>query len=142
MMTRDMRRMLIKELGYSRKDVDVMRVELAGPIIEKTLSCPSEGVPSEWIGGSRVEQDAMLKRLEQESKYPPKFPLLLVSGVLAGKGSSDAIITLIKVNMKFPGASLASEFMGVNILAVDAICVGASWNCCGRVDDKAMRDEE
>jgi len=65
----------------------------------------------------------MLQRLENESKYPLKFPLLGVSLVLFGKGLSDALITIIKVNIDFPGVSLADQFMGVPILAIDAVCV-------------------
>lgn len=140
MMTRDMQRILIEELGYSRRDVNVMRVELAAPIIEKRIPCPTEGIPQEWMDVSRTEQDAMLKRLEQESKYPLKVPLLFVSGILAGKGSSDAIITLIKVKMSFPGASLAKEFMGVNVLAIDAVCMAAGV-ALGVWTWKTMRDE-
>lgn len=121
MITREMKRILVEELGYSRKDVDAMRVELAGPIVEKRMNCPEQGMPEEWIDQSR----ALASRLENESKYPLKVPLLLVSTVLFGKGASDAIVTLIKVNMDFPGASLMEEFMGVNVLGIDAVCIAA-----------------
>jgi hypothetical protein len=121
MITQDMKRVLIEELGYRRKDVNVMRVEMAGPIIEKRVTCPPEGMPDAWVDSSRL----MLERLENESKHPLKVPLLAVSLVLAGKGLSDAIVTLIKVNMDFPGASLMEEFMGINVLAIDAVCVAA-----------------
>jgi translation initiation factor 2 gamma subunit (eIF-2gamma) len=121
MITQEMKRILVEELGYSRKDIDAMRVELAGPIVEKRMKCPEQGMPDEWIDQNR----ALASRLENESKYPLKVPLLLVSTVLFGKGMSDAVVTLIKVNMDFPGASLMEEFMGANVLGIDAVCVAA-----------------
>jgi len=60
-----------------------------------------------------------LERLESESRYPLKFPLLCVSTILAGKGLSDALITIIKVQQGFVGASL------VPVLGIDALCVAA-----------------
>lgn len=65
----------------------------------------------------------MMQRMENESKYPLKFPLLAVSLVLFGKGFSDALITLIKVNIDFPGASLTAQFQGIPVLAIDLVCV-------------------
>jgi len=46
-----------------------------------------------------------------------------------GKGLSDLIITLVKVYINFPGASLTEEFMGIPILVIDmvAIIVGTSF---------------
>uniref|UniRef100_A0A7S2U678 Uncharacterized protein n=1 Tax=Attheya septentrionalis TaxID=420275 RepID=A0A7S2U678_9STRA len=126
-MTNDMKRILIEELGYKRRDVEQMRVELASPIISKRLKCPSEGMPSEW----KMRDDGMLQKLENESKYPLRGPLLGVSLVLTGKGLSDALITLIKVQQGFKGASLAEEFMGIPVLGIDAFCVivgvGLAW---------------
>lgn len=137
MITREMKRVLVEELGYSRKDVDAMRVELAGPIIDKRMRCPETGMPEDWIDQSR----ALASRLENESKYPLKVPLLLVSAVLFGKGLSDAVVTLIKVNMDFKGASLTQEFMGVNILAIDAVCI-ALGVALGVWTWQTMRDTE
>jgi hypothetical protein len=120
MMNQSSRRILIEELGYRRQDVDCMRVEIAGSIIEKRLKCPPEGMPASW----KIEKtNGMMERLENESKYPLKVPLLGVSLVLAGKGLSDAIVTAIKVNMAFNGASLTEEFMGVPVLLIDFVCV-------------------
>lgn len=119
MMSQSMRRTLIEELGYRRQDVDCMRVELAGPILEKRLRCPPEGMPESWK--METTSSTMMERLENESKYPLKVPLLGVSLVLGGKGLSDAIITAIKVNMGYPGA--LAEFMGVPLLAIDFVCV-------------------
>lgn len=141
MISRDMRRILIEELGYPRKSVDVLRVELAAPIIEKRISCPADGIPEEWLDTSRQEQDAMLQRLENESKYPLKVPLFFVSGILFGKGSTDAIVTLIKVSQGFKGASLMEEFMGVNVLAIDAVCVVAGI-ALGVWTYRTMRDDQ
>jgi hypothetical protein len=135
MITQEMKRVLVEELRYSRKDADAMRVELAGPIVEKRMKCPEQGMPDEWIDQSR----ALASRLENESKYPLKVPLLLVSAVLFGKGMSDAIVTLIKVNMDFPGASLMEEFMGVNVLGIDAVCV-ATGLALGVWTGKTMQD--
>jgi hypothetical protein len=126
-MTNEMKRILIEELDYKRRDVEQMRVELVSPIIAKRLKCPSEGMPSEW----KMREDGMLQKLENESKYPLRGPLLGVSLVLTGKGLSDALITLIKVQQGFKGASLAEEFMGVPVLGIDALCVfvgvGIAW---------------
>jgi len=137
MITREMKRVLIEELGYRRGDVDVMRVELAGPIVEKRISCPPQGMPDSWCDkalqmASTVQDDrdnSMRKRLEKESKYPLKFPFLGISLILLGKGLSDLIITLVKVYINFPGASLTEEFMGIPILVIDmvAIIVGTSF---------------
>mmetsp|Transcript_20117 Transcript_20117/g.40061 ORF Transcript_20117/g.40061 Transcript_20117/m.40061 type:complete len:188 (-) Transcript_20117:146-709(-) len=66
-----------------------------------------------------------LERLESESRYPLKFPLLCVSTILAGKGLSDALITIIKVQQGFVGASLTEEFIGVPVLGIDTLCVAA-----------------
>eukprot|EP00978_Attheya_sp_CCMP212_P026412 scaffold86834_cov48-Attheya_sp.AAC.3 len=44
---------------------------------------------------------------------------------------SDALITFIKVQQGFKGASLAEEFMGIPVLGIDAFCVivgvGLAW---------------
>lgn len=124
-MTREMRRVLIEELRYTRAEVDSMRVELAGPVVEKRISRPPDGMPESW---RRQEEEpnvdgGMLGRLERESRYPLKAPLLAISLILGGKGLGDAIITLIKINTGFPGASLGEEFMGVNVLGIDVLCV-------------------
>lgn len=121
MMNQNMRRVLIEELGYRRKEVDRMRVELAAPIIEKRMKCPPDGMPESWMISE--EENSMLKKLENESKYPLKVPLLGVSLVVLGKGLSDAIITIIKVNTGFNGASFAEQFMGVPVIAIDLVCV-------------------
>eukprot|EP00977_Amphora_coffeiformis_P014812 scaffold4223_cov189-Amphora_coffeaeformis.AAC.72 len=130
MITREMKRVLIEELGYRRADVDVMRVELAGPIVEKRISCPPQGMPDTWcdtalqtaaVVPSNNGDNSMRKRLENESKYPLKFPFLGISLILLGKGLSDLVITLIKVKINFPGASLTEEFMGIPVLAIDLV---------------------
>eukprot|EP00546_Thalassionema_frauenfeldii_P019088 CAMPEP_0178896370 /NCGR_PEP_ID=MMETSP0786-20121207/1128_1 /TAXON_ID=186022 /ORGANISM="Thalassionema frauenfeldii, Strain CCMP 1798" /LENGTH=133 /DNA_ID=CAMNT_0020566751 /DNA_START=223 /DNA_END=621 /DNA_ORIENTATION=- len=124
MITRDMKRILIEELGYKRRDVDQMRPEMAPAIVSKRLKCPSDGMPSEWAFDDDFgASSSMVDRLEQESQYPLKFPLLGISLILFGKGLSDAAITLIKVNIDFPGVSLSEQFMGVPVLGIDAICV-------------------
>lgn len=145
MITSDMKRTLIEELGFTRNNVECMRVELAGPIITKRLRCPPEGMPAEWLAVAVDEGDGrsnnMLQRLENESRYPLKFPLLAVSLVLFGKGLSDAIVTIIKVQQGFRGASLAEQFMGVPVLGIDALCVvlGAA---LGVWTLKTMRDDD
>eukprot|EP00531_Pseudo-nitzschia_arenysensis_P007979 CAMPEP_0116153840 /NCGR_PEP_ID=MMETSP0329-20121206/21459_1 /TAXON_ID=697910 /ORGANISM="Pseudo-nitzschia arenysensis, Strain B593" /LENGTH=252 /DNA_ID=CAMNT_0003650775 /DNA_START=65 /DNA_END=823 /DNA_ORIENTATION=+ len=130
MITREMKRSMIEELGYSRKEVDSIRLELVGNILEDRVRCPTEGMPSDWIDQERVaanesvqETSDMMAKLENESKYPLKFPLLGVSLILFGKGFSDALITLIKVNIDFPGASLTAQFQGIPVLAIDLVCV-------------------
>lgn len=120
MITREMKRVMIEELGYRRRDVDIMRPELAGPIVQKRLRCPPDGIPQDWL---LPEEDRMLEKLKEESKYPLKFPLLGVSLVLFGKGFSDAAITLIKFNMGGYGVTLSEAFFGVPVLAIDALCV-------------------
>lgn len=122
------KRVLIEELGYRRKEVERLRPELAAPILSTRLSRPFEGVPEDWMIPEEETSSAMLERLENESKYPLKFPLLAVSLILFGKGFGDALITIIKVNIDFPGASLSESFMGFPVLAIDFICtiIGAA----------------
>jgi hypothetical protein len=121
MMNQSSKRILIEELGFRRQDVDCIRMELVGPIIEKRLRCPPEGMPESWK--VQASNARMIQRLKQESKYPLKVPLLGVSLVLSGKGLSDAIVTAIKVSMQFKGASLTEEFMGVPVLGIDFVCL-------------------
>lgn len=137
MITSEMRRVLVEELRYTRSEVDSLRVEMAGSIIEQRISRPEGGMPESW----RAPQDdgGMLGRLERESRYPLKVPLLGISLVLGGKGLGDALITLIKVNTGFPGASLAETFMGANVLAIDVLCVLAGIGL-GTWTWKTMRD--
>ena len=65
MITHNMKRILIEELGYSRKDVNSMRVEMAGPIVGKRIRCPPEGMPKAWY----APENAMME-LEHQHKYP------------------------------------------------------------------------
>mmetsp|Transcript_7380 Transcript_7380/g.8190 ORF Transcript_7380/g.8190 Transcript_7380/m.8190 type:complete len:140 (+) Transcript_7380:3-422(+) len=124
-----MKRMLVEELGYKRKEVDSIRVELVANIIEHRIQCPLEGMPASWVDQNREFVDSgqgnsdMMRKLENESKYPLKFPLLAISLILFGKGFTDALITIIKVNIDFPGASLTAQFQGISILAIDILCV-------------------
>ena len=118
------KRILIEELGYKRGEVERLRPELAQPILTQRMYRPNtEELPDEWLLSEDDTNAALIKRLEDESKYPLKFPLLGISLVLFGKGLSDALITIIKVNIDFPGASLTEQFMGVPVLAIDAVCV-------------------
>lgn len=119
------KRILIEELGYRRAEVERLRPELAQPIVEKRNYRPSEGVPEDWMVAEEDTTRAMLDKLESENKYPLKFPLLAVGTIIFGKGFGDALITIIKVNIDFPGATLTEEFVGVPVLAIDAICVVA-----------------
>jgi len=125
MMTNEMKRVMIEELGYQRQEVNQIRIELVDSIISKRIFRPSDGMPSTWCEDEEEtsSQNRMLKKLENESKYPLKAPLLGVSLVLGGKGLSDAIITIIKVNAGFKGVSLVEEFMGVPVLAIDFVSV-------------------
>jgi len=129
MITQDMKRMLVEELGYKRQEVNSIRVELVANIIENRTKCPLEGIPDSWIDQNREFVDSeqgkssLMTKLENESKYPLKFPLLAISLVLFGKGFTDALITLIKVNIDFPGASLTAQFQGISVLAIDVLCV-------------------
>jgi len=132
MMTREMKRILIEELGYKRRDVSALRVEMAPTIISQRIVCPSDGIPSEWLDPNLLSfleddnndnNDNMIQRLKSESEYPLKFPLLGISSILFGKGFTDAVITIIKVSIAFPGASLTEKFLGVPVLAIDALCI-------------------
>ena len=136
MITREMTRTMVEELGYKRAEVDSIRIELVANIIENRIRCPSAGMPTDWVDLEREAMNksvrengsnssTMTEKLESESKYPLKFPLLAISLVLFGKGFSDALITLIKVNIAFPGASLTEQFQGIPILAIDFVCVVA-----------------
>mmetsp|Transcript_18411 Transcript_18411/g.38537 ORF Transcript_18411/g.38537 Transcript_18411/m.38537 type:complete len:252 (-) Transcript_18411:1595-2350(-) len=118
------KRILIEELGYKRAEVERLRPELAQPILTQRMYRPNTlELPKEWLLSEEETSSGMLERLENESKYPLKFPLLGISLVLFGKGLSDALITIIKVNIDFPGASLSEQFMGLPVLAIDAVCV-------------------
>lgn len=117
------KRILIEELGYKRAEVERLRPELAQPIVNNRTFRPSEGVPEDWMMAEEDTTRAMLDKLESENKYPLKFPLLAVGTILFGKGFGDALITIIKVNIDFPGATLTEDFMGVPVLAIDAACV-------------------
>lgn len=119
------KRILIEELGYRRAEVERLRPELAQPLVEKRTFRPSEGMPEEWMMAEEDTTRAMLDKLESENRYPLKFPLLAIGTILFGKGFGDALITLIKVNIDFPGANLTEEFLGVPVLAIDAACVVA-----------------
>uniref|UniRef100_A0A6U0Q9U7 Uncharacterized protein n=1 Tax=Eucampia antarctica TaxID=49252 RepID=A0A6U0Q9U7_9STRA len=129
MITNEMKRILIEELGYKRQEVNQIRIEIVDQIISKRIVCPLDGMPSTWYREDDDEsaepssQDRMLQKLENESKYPLKAPLLGISLVLGGKGLTDALVTVIKVNMGFQGVSLMETFMGVPVLAIDFACV-------------------
>ncbi|CAB9530054.1 expressed unknown protein [Seminavis robusta] len=125
MMSQENKRILIEELGYRRKDAERLRLELVSSIVEKRLKCPTEGIPEEWCRSEQelTRESRMMQRLEQESQYPLKLPLIGISLILFGKGFGDALITIIKVNMDFPGASLAEQFLGVPVLGIDMLCV-------------------
>jgi len=127
MITNEMKRVLIEELGYKRQEVNQIRIELVDQVISKRIPCPPDGMPSTWYEEKEdaeiSSQDRMLQKLENEGKYPLKAPLLGVSLVLSGKGFTDAIVTVIKVNMGFQGVSLMEKFMGVPVLAIDFVCV-------------------
>jgi hypothetical protein len=147
MLTNEMKRTLIEELGYTRQNVKLMRVELGQAAIEKRTQCPPDGMPESWCDQSLIglddnndSQSNMRKKLENESKYPLKIPLLGASLVLLGKGLSDAGITIIKVNSGFRGASLTEEFMGVPVLAIDLVCIVLGISL-GVWTWKTMRDE-
>jgi len=125
MINQESKRILIEELDYRRRDVERIKFDLAPFLIERRVRCPKEGMPDSWC---RSDEELMMDKLEQESKYPLKLPLIGVSLILFGKGFGDALITLIKVNIDFPGASLVEEFMGIPVLLIDAVCtvLGAS----------------
>lgn len=132
LISQENKRILIEELGYHRRDVERLKLELALVLVEKRVPCPSEGIPETWCRPQEEidEENSMMQRLEQESKYPLKFSLIGISLILFGKGFFDALITIIKVNIDFPGASLlmAEEFLGIPVLLIDVVCVlsGAS----------------
>ena len=119
------KRVLIEELGYKRAEVERLKPELAQPLVEKRTFRPPEGMPEEWMMAEEDTARAMLDKLESENRYPLKFPLLAVGTILFGKGFGDALITLIKVNVEFPGATRTEEFLGVPVLAIDVACVVA-----------------
>ena len=118
------KRILIEELGYRRAEVERLRPELAQPLVEKRTFRPSP-MPEEWMMAEEDTTRAMLDKLESENRYPLKFPLLAIGTILFGKGFGDALITLIKVNIDFPGANLREDFLGVPVLAIDSACVVA-----------------
>ena len=135
MISQENKRILIEELGYRRADVERLKFELAPSIIEQRTKCPADGMPASWCRSEQelaLERDAAMRnKLEQESKYPLKIPLIAISLILFGKGFGDALITIIKVNINFPGASLAEEFLGVPVLLIDGVCTilgaGLAW---------------
>jgi hypothetical protein len=71
--------------------------------------------------------------------------VLVLLTVLLGKGLPDALITIIKVNSSFVGASLAEVFTGVPVLAIGFVCVilGISlgiWTWKTMWDDECMKE--
>ena len=139
MINQESKRILIEELGYRRTDVERMRPQLAAPVIAKRLSCPAEGMPASWVDTELVVQ-IQKSKLENESQYPLKLPLLGISLVLFGKGLGDLIVTLVKVGIDFPGATLSEEFMGVPVLLIDGVCVVLGL-ALGSWTWKTMRDK-
>jgi len=131
------KRILIEELGYKRKDVDILRPELAMSIVSKRIYRPEDGLPSEW----KMEEStsSMIQRLQAENKYPLKYPLLGISLILLLKGFGDLVITLIKVNLNFANVSLMDEFMGINILVIDIVCMIVGF-AIGSLTWKTMND--
>jgi hypothetical protein len=136
MINQESKCILIEELGYRRADVDHLKPQLAAPIITRRLRY-SPPLPELWIDSDLERQK---RQLEQESRYPLKFPLLGISLVLLGKGLGDLIIALIKVNVDFPGASLSEEFQGVPVVLIDAVCVVLGATLAGWTW-KTMRDD-
>lgn len=126
MVTNEMKRTLIEELGFRRQEAYQIRAEIASVVIDKRLLCPTGGMPANWYR-QEEEQNQMLEKLKNESKYPLKFPLLAVSLILSGKGISDAFITVVKVNMGFKGASMTENFMGIPVLGIDFVCAVAGF---------------
>lgn len=122
MITNEMKRILIEELGYKRTEATNMRVELVASVIEQRIFRPSDGMPTSWYIPEDDPSRKMMEKLQNESKYPLKVPLLAMSLILTGKGISDAIITIIKVNMGINGASLSEQFMGIPVMGIDFIC--------------------
>ena len=116
---------MIEELGYRRKDVETLKPEIASRIVAKGLKRPIDGVPADWCIVEESIDNKMLEKLQNESRYPLKTPLLGISLILFGKGFFDGLITIIKVNTNFPGVSFLDEFMGVPVLAIDFVCVAA-----------------
>jgi len=139
MINQESKRILIEELGYRRSDVERMRPQLAAPVIARRLPCPAGGMPERWVDAELVVQ-MQRSKLENESKYPLKIPLLGISLVLLGKGLGDLIITLVKVSIDFPGATLAEEFMGAPVLLIDGVCVVLGL-ALGSWTWKTMRDK-
>jgi len=130
MISRENKRILIEELGFKRSDVERLRFDIVTCIIESRTRRPStsttqdEGLPASWCRSEEdLAQERMASKLEQESKYPFKLPLLGLSLVLFGKGFGDALITVIKVNTNFPGASLMETFLNVPVLLIDGFCI-------------------
>lgn len=68
-------------------------------------------------------QERMRAKLKAEAEYPLFAPLLGASAVIGGKGLTDALLTVAKVSAGMKGASLSETFLGVPVLAIDAVCV-------------------
>ena len=75
--------------------------------------------------GRSASAERMRQKLEAESEAPFFYPLLGASAVVGGKGLTDACLTIAKVTVGVRGASLADEFFGIPVLAIDAACMAA-----------------
>lgn len=104
------------------RSAHALRMSEGEPRSEPPAPAPSQRPPPTAAAAGGLGSDAMRKRLAAESASPLTAPLLFASVVLAGKGISDALITVAKVSAGIRGASLSESFYGVPVLGIDAAC--------------------
>jgi hypothetical protein len=66
--------------------------------------------------------ESMKERLTKENRQPLRLPLLLGSGILAGKALSDALISIIRAATGTPEAT-NNWGEGLQMLGIDVVCV-------------------
>ena len=91
---------------------------LAGASVGESMPPPTVDA-----AGPPSSQERMRAKLKAEAEYPLFAPLLGASAVIGGKGLTDALLTVAKVAAGMKGVSLSETFLGVPVLAIDAVCV-------------------
>jgi len=137
--TEDMEKVLVKELKYRRKEVRVMRPDIATVAVSKRLRRPLEGMPDNWYvtgskpSGARVGTSSILLR--------PTVIVSVVAGaafvVLAGtkKGELD-ISEMIDSCKELFSSITASKASGVSSESVSETTPGTE------AEEEEVREEE
>ena len=100
MITQNMRRVLIRDLGYTSQEINNMKPDVATVIVSKMLKRPKSGMPTAFYVDGTVLSDPQTKRwgLDQRALLRRTiFPGLIVVatvgiGILAGATNNDVMV--------------------------------------------------